>query len=194
MQNLLKRALLASVFLACALPAMAQPVVDDTASNSAGTYRQTIPTEQLNPGCPNAMGTGVAGAGVVGKTYGGTVCPAPGVTAPAAAPDYSSAAGSPNTSHAQTVQGCPTCTAQPVNDPNNAAYLGERALTVGTADSVGVGRSFKANCTAGGSVTVTYGDGSTGSFTVAVGTNIFGAAITTINATPTATCTYSNLK
>ena len=33
--------------------------------------------EAANLACPNAGGTGVAPPGVVGKTYGGTVCPPP---------------------------------------------------------------------------------------------------------------------
>ena len=74
-----KRALLAFALSSCALPALAQQV-DDSAYNVAGTRQLTMPTEQLNPACPNAGGVGVAGVGVVGKTYGGTVCPAPGQT------------------------------------------------------------------------------------------------------------------
>ena len=77
---------LAALGAACALlcapmAAMAQQV-DDGAYNAAGTYRQTQPTEQLNPACPNAGGTGVAATGVAGKTYGGVVCPAPASSGP----------------------------------------------------------------------------------------------------------------
>ena len=45
-------------------------------------------------------------------------------------PDYSSAAGSPNTGHVSTVQGCPTCTPAPVTAQGSAGT----ALASDTAD------------------------------------------------------------
>ena len=74
------RRLLAAGALSCVLaaPAMAQQV-DDSATTAAGGYRPILPTEALNPACPNAgPGGSTPGPGVVGKTYGGTVCPPAG--------------------------------------------------------------------------------------------------------------------
>ena len=81
-------------------------------------------------------------------------------------------------------------------DANNAPFLGERPLTVGTPDAVGPGRGLKANCSATGNVAVTYQDGSVGVWMVSsAGTHIFGAAVVQVNtAGTTATCAYANLK
>jgi len=79
-------------------------------------------------------------------------------------------------------------------DPNNAAYQGEIPMTVGTAYATA--RSLKAVCTAVGNVSVTYADGSTGTWAIsATGVSVLPIAVTTVNtAGTTATCTYSNLK
>jgi len=76
-------------------------------------------------------------------------------------------------------------------DPGNVSYQGEVPMTVGTAYAVQ--RAFKANCTAAGNVVTAYGDASTGTWLVNIGTNIFAAAVTTI-VSATATCTYSEIK
>lgn len=79
-------------------------------------------------------------------------------------------------------------------DGNNAAFQGEVTLTVGTADTV-ARRSLKIMCTAAGNVAVTYADGSTGIWPVAVGTTTLPISITTVNSSgTTATATYANLK
>jgi hypothetical protein len=78
---------------ACAL---AVPVVsfaqqtDDGAFNSAGTYRATVPTESINPTCNGGA------PGVVGKTYGGNVCPPAGGAATLTASLGAFAPGSAN--------------------------------------------------------------------------------------------------
>lgn len=74
-----------------------------------------------------------------------------------------------------------------------ASYQGEIALTVGTASTVG--RALKAACAGAGNINVTYTDGSTGIWPVAIGTQTLPLAITTVNASgTTATCTYANVK
>jgi hypothetical protein len=82
----------------------------------------------------------------------------------------------------------------PAADASNAAYAGEATMTVGTTYTAR--RSLKANCTATGNVSVTYSDGSTGTWVIAAaGTTVIPAAITAVNtAGTTATCTYANLK
>jgi hypothetical protein len=78
---------------ACAL---AVPVVsfaqqtDDGAFNTAGTYRATVPTESINPTCNGGA------PGVVGKTYGGNVCPPAGGAATITASLGAFAPGSAN--------------------------------------------------------------------------------------------------
>ena len=61
------------------------------------------------------------------------------------APDYSTAAGSPNTGHTSTVQGCPTCAAEPISaadgqlttagSTSDPAYTGS-----GSGSLVGIGK------------------------------------------------------
>ena len=73
----------------------------------AATCSASPAIEALNPACPNAGGTGVAAPGVVGKTYGGTVCPAPGQASSATV-----AASLTNSDASGTITA--TSTAQPV--------------------------------------------------------------------------------
>ncbi len=90
------------------------------------------------------------------------------------------------------VGGAGTALAAP--DPNNSPFYGEVSLTVGVAGAA-VGRSLKAVCTVAGNVAVTYFDGSTGTWAVALGTQTLPIAITEVNSSgTTATCTYFNLK
>ena len=80
-----------------------------------------------------------------------------------------------------------------VADTNSAAFQGEFAMTVGTTSTAG--RSFKANCTAAGVVSMTYPDGSTGLWQMVVGIQTIPAAAASINSSgTTATATYTGLK
>jgi hypothetical protein len=97
------------------------------------------------------------------------------------------------------VLGAPVCALAQVPsisaDPNNSSWAGEVQMTLGTP--VQSLRGFKANCTAAGNVNVTYVDGSTGNYSVAIGTNIIASQVTTINgpgAGTTAVCTYSEMR
>lgn len=84
-------------------------------------------------------------------------------------------------------------TIQTVADTNSAAFQGEFAMAVGT--SYTAGRSFKANCTTAGVVSMTYPDGSTGLWPLVVGIQTIPAAATMINSSgTTATATYTGLK
>ena len=74
----------------------------------------------------------------------------------------------------------------------NASYAGAVALTVGTAGTPG--RAFAASCTVAGSATLDFPDASTLAVPLNVGWNAYGFAVTRVEATPTATCTYANLK
>jgi hypothetical protein len=88
----------------------------------------------------------------------------------------------------------PLPTADTGGGSNDAAFQGEVALTVGTADSQ-ARRSLKAVCTAAGNVSVTYADGSTGVWPAVVGAQTWPIAITTVNTSgTTAACAYANLK
>ena len=78
-------------------------------------------------------------------------------------------------------------------DPYSRAFFGEAAVTVGTAFPAG--RSLKATCTAAGTVSLTYSDGSTGVWGAAVGTQTFPVEATLVNAAgTTAACSYASLK
>ena len=86
-----------------------------------------------------------------------------------------------------------TSTSQTVADTNSAPFQGEFAMTPGTAYTPG--RSFKANCTAAGIVSMTYPDGSPGLWQLVVGIQTIPAAATMINSSgTTATATYTGLK
>ena len=81
-----------------------------------------------------------------------------------------------------------------IADSNSAAFLGEVALTPGTADST-ARRSLKVTCTVAGNVAVIYADGSSGVWPVTIGVQTLPIAITTVViAGTTATATYANLK
>jgi hypothetical protein len=98
--------------------------------------------------------------------------------------------GGDNTSSSSDQPG--TAWAKGVYDVNSAAFGGEVALTVGTAVPT-PGRSLKVVCTAAGNITVTYPDGSTGTWPVVVGTQTLPLAVTEVNS-ETATATFFNLK
>ncbi len=79
-----------------------------------------------------------------------------------------------------------------VADSNSAAFQGETAMTVGTTYTAG--RSLKAICTTAGAVSLTYANGSTGVWMAAVGMQVWGVGVTTVNTSgTTAVCTYGNL-
>jgi len=81
----------------------------------------------------------------------------------------------------------------PIGDVNNFPFLGGVAMTVGAIYRPG--RSIAVNCTSAGNVSVTFPDGSTLVFPVAVGFETFPFAVKMINsAGTTATATYSNLR
>jgi hypothetical protein len=84
-------------------------------------------------------------------------------------------------------------------DSSGAGYQGEFSMTVGTSYTLSPGvaqaRSVHAICTVAGNVSVTYADGSTGVWAVAVGNQTIPAAAVAINSSgTTATCTYAGLK
>jgi hypothetical protein len=87
----------------------------------------------------------------------------------------------------------PTTGAPSVADAYSAPYGGETPMVVGTPTTAR--RAVKANCTSAGNVSVTYADGSTGTWAVTVGTQTLPISATTVNAAgTTATCTYAELK
>lgn len=95
--------------------------------------------------------------------------------------------------HDDTVAAAQAGTGLKVLDANSAAFQGEFAMTVGT--SYTAGRSFKANCSAAGNVSITYPDASTGLWPLVVGIQTIPAAATMINSSgTTATATYTGLK
>lgn len=80
-----------------------------------------------------------------------------------------------------------------VFDPNNAAFQGAVAMTVGTVYAAG--RSLAVNASVAGNVSVTFPDASTLVFPVVVGFQTFPFAVTEVNSSgTTATATYANLK
>ena len=78
-----------------------------------------------------------------------------------------------------------------VSDPNNAAFSGVQAMTVGV--SYTARRSVGANCTVAGNMSVIFTDASTLTVPVVVGWQTFPFAVTQVSAT-TGTCSFVNLK
>jgi hypothetical protein len=79
-----------------------------------------------------------------------------------------------------------------IADSNSAPFQGEVAMTVGQTYTAA--RSVKAICTAAGSVSLVYANGSTGLWQAGVGMNTFPVAATSITSSgTTASCTYGNL-
>lgn len=76
-------------------------------------------------------------------------------------------------------------------DPNNASYTTATAITVGGA-SISATRGVAADCTAGGTATLTMSGSGTISWTVAVGHQNQPYSITAISAS-TATCSFYGL-
>jgi hypothetical protein len=79
----------------------------------------------------------------------------------------------------------------PTADANTASVPGRIPLTVGQAATAG--RSFCAICSVIGTVTVTFADGSSGTYPLSVGINVFPWQITEVNSA-TATATFENWK
>jgi len=81
----------------------------------------------------------------------------------------------------------------PATDANNAPFQGEVAMSLGV--TYAAARSLKAVCTTAGAMSVTYINGSTGTWPVVIGTQTLPIAVTMVNNTgTTATCSYFNLQ
>lgn len=76
---------------------------------------------------------------------------------------------------------------------SEAPYQGVVAMVVDQAQSSQ--RAVRINCTTGGTVSLTYADGSKDTIPVAAGLNYLAGAITTVNSVgTTAVATYANMK
>lgn len=76
---------------------------------------------------------------------------------------------------------------------SEAPYQGVVAMIVDQAQASQ--RAVRINCTAAGTVSLTYADGSTDVIPIAAGLNYVSGAVTTVNsAGTTATATYANMK
>ena len=141
MKRLLAGAAPALALVLCAVPALAQPPMtfDDHAySADRDIFVPTMPTEALNPACPNAGGTGVAAPGVVGKTYGGTVCPAP-ANAPA---NFASSQFTLTATASQIVAGRPGRVTLTIYNTSAATeYVGPAGVTTATGFPIPSGQA-----------------------------------------------------